>query len=579
MGRAFAADLKAQIAFDTVVVGGGSAGCVLASRLSEDPSKRVLLVEAGCDLSPGAVPPVIASPYPGRAYFNKSWTWPELRVAMGADPKRNDGAPSRFYEQARILGGGSSINGIGANRGAPSDFDEWEAQGARGWGWNEVLPFFKKLENDLDYGHSDIHGNSGPIPIKRLPRVDHSQFVRDVEERLRADGFDLFEDQNGAWRDGLYPIATNLDAANRRASTATTYLSNAVRARSNLTVWTGTSADRLLMEGRKAIGVRLLKNGEPVDVRANRIIVSCGAIHSPVLLLRSGIGPAHELQELGIETLVARDGIGRNLQEHPSIGVSTFLPRRTRMPGGEHYHIQSILRWSSGTKGVPSGDMHLSLNARSGWHKVGYRIGTLFGWVNKSFSKGWVTLRSPDPSVPPHVDFRLLSDRRDLHRLASSFRLAATTLQALAADGRCSQPFPSTYSDRVRKWMRPTKLNGLMMAFAGPAIDASSRMRDFVVKIATEGNPPLETLLEDEDQLHRYLIENVGGVWHPCGTCRIGDPSDPFSVCDSSGKVIGTAGLYVCDASVMPTIPCANLNVPTIMIAEKIAHGIRQEPS
>lgn len=320
-----------------------------------------------------------------------------------------------------------------------------------------------------------------------------------------------------------------------------------------------------------------LRNGELVEVQANRVIVSCGAIHSPVLLLRSGIGPSHELRELGIETLVQRDGVGRNLQEHPSIGVSTFLPKGKRMPRGEHYHLQSILRWSSGIKGAPPGDMHLSLNARSGWHKVAYRIGTLFGWVNRSLSKGWVTLRSPDPLVPPHVDFRLLSDHRDLVRLASSFRLAATTLQALAADGHCSQPFPSTYSDRVRKWMRPTRLNGLLMGFAGPAIDASSLVRDFVVGIATEGNPPLQTLLEDEGQLHRYLIENVGGVWHPCGTCRMGDPSDPFSVCDSSGKVIGTAGLYVCDASVMPTIPCANLNVPTIMIAEKIANGIRQQ--
>lgn len=576
MARVSTAKVVTQNVFDIVVIGGGSAGCVMASRLSEDRATSVLLVEAGRDLVSGAVPPVVASPYPGRAYFNKDWTWPDLRVAMGADRNKNYGEPSRYYEQAKILGGGSSINGIGANRGAPSDFDEWAAQGATGWGWNDVLPFFKKLETDLDYGENNIHGNSGPIPVKRLPRAKHSRFVRDVEATLHDKGYDLFDDQNGSWQEGLYPVATNLDAGDKRASTATTYLSNAVRARTNLTIWTDTTADRVLMDGRRATGARFVRHGEFVDVTAHLVIVSCGAIHSPALLLRSGIGPPDDLSEVGIETLVRRNGVGRNLQEHPSIGVSTFLPSEKRMPKGEHYHIQSILRWSSGMKGTPAGDMHLSLNARSGWHQVGYRIGTLFGWVNKSFSKGWVTLRSPDRTVPPHVDFRLLSDRRDLDRLASSFRLAANTLEALAADDNCGEPFPSTYSDRVRKWMRPTRFNGLLMQFAGPAIDASPIVRDFVVRVATEGNPPLRTLLADDGQLHRYLIENVGGVWHPCGTCRMGDSSDPFSVCDSDGKVIDAEGLYVCDASVMPTIPCANLNVPTIMIAEKIAHSIRQ---
>lgn len=562
--------------FDFVIIGGGSAGCVLASRLSEDPATKVLLVEAGADLSPDDVPAVVASPYPGKAYFNTNWTWPELRVAMGADPQSNHGAPTRFYEQARILGGGSSINGIGANRGAPSDFEEWKAKGATGWGWDDVLPFFRKLESDLDYGDNDLHGNGGPVPVTRVPRSRHSPFVRDAEAQLNGQGYDFHDDQNGAWQDGLFPIATNLDAGGKRASTATTYLSNAVRSRNNLTIWTDTAADHLLMKGRKAVGARLIRNGEPLDVSSHHVIVSCGAIHSPVLLLRSGIGAPYELSELGIETLVRRDGVGRNLQEHPSIGLSTFLPAWKRMERGEHYHIQSILRWSSGLKGAPAGDMHMSLNARSGWHQVGYRIGTLFGWVNKSYSIGRLTLRSPDRATPPHVDFRLLSDNRDLVRLASSFRLAAATLKAMANQSSYYQPFPSTYSDRVRKWMRPTKLNGLLMEFAGPAMDASSMVRNLVIDIATEGNPTLDAMLADESLLHRYLIENVGGVWHPCGTCRMGDAADPFSVCDSSGKVIDTSGLYVCDASLMPTIPCANLNVPTIMMAEKIADGIRR---
>jgi 5-(hydroxymethyl)furfural/furfural oxidase len=562
--------------YDIVILGGGSAGCVLAARLSEESGTRVLLVEAGPDVQPGAVPAAISSPYPGRAYFNQNWTWPALKVAMGTDTSNSAERTIRPYEQARLVGGGSSINGIGANRGAPGDYDAWAALGATGWGWADVLPYFRKLERDQDYGRSDVlHNDDGPLPIRRVPRSQHTGFARAVEAELSTRGYAGHEDQNGHWEDGVFPIATNLDENGRRASTATAYLTPDVRRRPNLTIWPETRAERIVLEGGRAVGAQLRRPDGPVEVAASLVVVSAGALHSPALLLRSGIGPAAALSRLGIDVAVRRDGVGRNLQEHPSIGVSAFLPPANRLPTGEHYHIQSILRWSSHLDGTPQGDMHLAVNTRSGWHAVGQRIGTLFNWVNKSYSQGMVELASPDPMTEPMVDFRLLSDRRDLLRLADAFRLAASVLQALGRNGVCLESFPSTYSARVKKWLQPSRSNGLLMGVVGPVMDSHGGMRRQVLKIAQEDTPPIDLLCADEPTLHAHLRRHVGGVWHPSGTCRLGMENDPLAVCDPAGRVIGVEGLMVCDASVMPSIPCANLNVPVLMIAEKIADGIR----
>ncbi len=567
--------MSGTAAFDVVILGGGSAGCVLAARLSEDPGTRVLLVEAGPDVRPGAVPPAIASPYPGRAYFNQDWTWPALKVAMGADTSNTAERTIRPYEQARLVGGGSSINGIGANRGAPGDYDEWAALGAAGWGWADVLPYFRKLERDQDYGRDPLHNDDGPLPIRRIPRAQYTGFARAVEADLGARGYASHDDQNGAWEDGVFPIAVNLDEHGHRASTATAYLTPEVRRRPNLTLWSETQAERIVLEGGRAVGVQLRRPGGTVQVAASLVVVSAGALHSPALLLRSGIGPAAALSRLGIAVAVPRAGVGRNLQEHPSIGVSAFLPPASRLPAGEHYHIQSILRWSSHLEGAPTGDMHLAVNTRSGWHEVGYRIGTLFNWVNKAYSQGMVELASPDPAVEPIVDFRLLSDRRDLLRLADAFRLAASVLQALGRTGVCLESFSSTYSARVKKWLKPSRSNGLLMGVVGPAMDAHEGLRRQVLKLAQDDTPSIDSLCADEAALHAHLRRHVGGVWHPSGTCRLGMESDPLAVCDAAGRVIGVEGLMVCDASVMPSIPCANLNVPVLMIAEKIASGLR----
>jgi 5-(hydroxymethyl)furfural/furfural oxidase len=563
--------------FDTVILGGGSAGCVLAARLSEDPARRVLLVEAGRDLRAGAVPPEIASPYPGRAYFNPDFTWPSLRARMGGDLSNTEARTVLAYEQARVLGGGSSINGIGANRGSPWDYAEWEAAGAAGWGWADVLPFFRKLERDADFGGDEtLHGKDGPLPIRRVPRPVQTPFNKAVEAELGRRGHAWHKDQNGAWEDGLFPIAVNLDDRGERASVATAYLTDAVRRRPNLAVWTEAHAEQVEISGGRAVSARVQRGAETLDVAAPLFIVSAGALHSPALLLRSGVGPAAALAVHGIGVAVRREGVGRNLLEHPSIGVSAFLQPGARLPPGPRYHIQSILRWSSGIEGAPPGDMHLAVNTRSGWHAVGGRIGTLFNWVNKTYSRGTVELASPDPREPPLVDFRLLSDVRDLDRLADAFRLAASVLLAPSLGGQVLEVFPSTYSARVKRLLRPSRLNGALAALAGPAMDRNARLRSRVLAMAQEGEP-LEVLCRDDAALRGHLRRHVGGVWHPCGTCHMGDAGDPVAVCDPTGAVIGVDGLMVCDASVMPTIPCANLNVPVLMVAEKMAAGIKRQ--
>lgn len=565
----------AALQFDIVILGGGSAGCVLATRLSEDPTRRVLLVEAGPDLRAGHVPTEIASPYPGKAYFNADFLWPGLRARMGASLDNREPPSERPYEQARVLGGGSAINGIGANRGSPWDYAEWEAAGARGWGWSDVLPYFRKLESDAEFGTDhDLHGDAGPLPIRRVRRERHTVFARTAEAVWNRQAFLSRTDQNGVWEDGVYPLAVNLDAAGKRASVATAYLTDAVRRRANLTIWTETRAERLIVEGRRIVGASLRRGHEAVVVGAGRVIVSMGALHSPALLLRSGIGPASHLAAMGIPVVAERRGVGRNLREHPSIGVSAFLRPNARIESGEHYHIQLILRWSSGMAGTGPGDMHTSLNARSGWHPVGHRIGSIFSWVNKSYSHGFVELQSPAPDIPPSVDFRLLSDERDLTRLAEALRLAAATMRDPAMQEVVQDVFPSTYSAKVKRLLQPTVRNAVLTRIAAPVMDRVGYARRKILEMAQEGTAPLDVLCRDEAALRTHLLRHVGGVWHPCGTCRMGDEADPAAVCGPDGAVIGVSGLSVCDASVMPTIPCANLNIPTLMIAEKMAAGI-----
>lgn len=560
------------VVFDYLILGGGSAGCALAARLSEDARTTVCLVEAGRDISLTTMPADIRSRYPGRAYLDTRNVWRHLQARMNA------GAVERRYEQARILGGGSAINALMANRGAPFDYDEWDALGARGWNWASCLPYFRKLENDCDFD-GPLHGATGPVRIRRTEWSRLSPFVRGVLAALAQRGYPLRTDQNGPWQDGTFVGAIAVSATGERIPTSVCYLDDAARTRSNLTIRTQCVVERVLFDGQRAIGaLTLAPDSTRLELRAARVVVCAGAIHSPALLMRSGIGPGAMLAALGIELVAAREGVGRNLMEHPSIAVSAFLRGAGRTPFPDEHHEQAIVRFSSGLGDTPPGDMHGAILSRSGWHSVGYRLGTMFFWVNKSYSRGRVTLASAHARDEPAVDFAMLSDARDLDRLKRALRFGASTLADPALASLIGPRFPSSYSPRVAAIARPRFGNAIQRGALSLLLDVAGPLRGpLIERVVTQG-APLEVLLADDRALTDFVMKSVGGTWHPSGTCKMGTPDDPLAVTSPTGAVHGVQALYVCDASLMPSIPCANTNVPTIMIAERIADALRAKP-
>jgi 5-(hydroxymethyl)furfural/furfural oxidase len=556
-----------ELAFDDVIVGGGSAGCVVANRLSANGARRVLLIEAGGDTPPGAEPAEVLDSYPMPLFHGDRYIWPGLTATAGR--VGNAPAISRAYEQGRVMGGGSSINVQSANRGLPRDYDEWRDLGAEGWGWDDVLPYFRKLETDLDFD-GPLHGSDGPIPIRRIAQPDWPPFGAAVGAAFAAAGLPFRRDQNGEFEDGIFPPAFS-NRGDRRVSSASAYLNEAARRRSNLTIWAGVHAEGLVMNGSRAEGVHALRDGERVFVRARRVIVTAGAIQSPAMLLRAGVGPPAALRALGIEVAIARPGVGGNLRDHPALTFCQFLPPALRLPLSRRRASFVALRYSSGFAGCDRSDMYVTAAARAGWHRLGARLGLYFLWCNRPYSAGRVSLVSPDPGRYPSVELNLLDDPRDLERMTAAVRMLARLVINPVLNAAADDFFPASFSPRIKRLSTFNRTNGIAASILGTLLDVPASLRHFVIKRFLLNGIAFKDVLADEHALVDFIRRSVFGVWHPTGTCRMGDPVDPDAVVDPGGKVIGSENLHVADASVMPRLPTANTNLPTIMIAEKIS--------
>lgn len=559
--------------WDYIIVGGGSAGCTVASELSRDATVRVLLLEAGRDTPPGGEPAETLDPYYARAMQKENF-WPEMKVRWTEDPNR----ASMFYEQARILGGGSSVNSMVAVRAVPADFSSWTDLGLKGWSWDDILPFYKEIESDTDFPNDAAHGSMGPIPIRRHTVEQWPKFCKTVSAAAELEGLPLFEDINADFRDGVSRVPMN-NTSERRVSSAAAFLDETVRRRPNLRVQTGTRALRVIIKDATATGVEVESNETRKTFHALNVILSAGTIWSPTILQHSGIGDGAKLKALGIDVVADIPAVGQNLQEHPTASLATYLKPHATQKAILRSHANAALRITSKQPFATGADVYCAVFAKSSWHSLGRRIGSILLSLHSPYSRGEVRLSSPESGTYPDIDFRVFSDERDLPRMVEGLRFAMGLLKTdEVRSSYFGQPFLAAYSPFVQSLNRYSNWNAFRSFTAKTLLDALPWARPKLVDLLLASNVDANAILSDDCTIGKWLRENATGFFHPVGTCAMGPASSPSAVVDECGGVHGISGLHVIDASIMPIIPRANTNITTITIALKIARELRFRP-
>ena len=545
--------------YDFIVIGGGTAGCIMASRLSERAAKQVLLIEAGEDTPPSHTPADIDDIFPSST-AHPAHLWQGLKATVKA------GQAPRPYPQGKVMGGGSSINGLVALRGQESDYERWVAAGADGWSWDDVLPWFRSIEHDQDRDGPAASSSAGD-PIRHVAEEQWPPYVRAARDASRAAGFSFNRDVNESTGDGFYPMPISA-TGNMRATSANSYLDAATRRRPNLTITANTQAETLLLDGSKVKGVRVRHGDQSSDIHADAVVLSAGAIRSPALLLRSGIGPADALKRVGIEPRHHRSGVGANLQNHPYVLTGLILPRHMRMAPELRYFSVAGLRASSHQADSLGGDLFLFLTGRISPRAVGTSLGIVGAGLYSPFSRGAVTLAGADPRDDPQVDFNMLDDERDRWRLIEGVRLAHRLLSSPEVTPTVKDIFLLPPVQAMNQFGNPGMAGTLFSAGAEIFVNMPAALRHLVLDLGVGHSKRLAPGRTPSDQ---DVLDCVSPMGHPAGTCAIGRADNDQAVVDAHCKLHGLSGLYIADASVIPVLPSANTNLPTMMVAERVA--------